>query len=244
DAAAGADAGAAGTATGLLMFSTSALVTRPPRPLPSIWVGSTPASASILRAAGMTAGAAADLADAGATAGAAPAAAFFGAAAGLPTAASVSICAITSPEVTVAPFSLSSLIRTPSAGAGNSSTTLSVSISIRFSSRATGSPGCLCQLTRVASATDSDNCGTFTSISMSFLRQAVFLHPLLEYCPFSHRPFQRPEGPLDDRLLLRMMLGVIAHRRRGRGRPRNEEELLPAGDGAGNVITRRQPVPG
>ena len=56
------------------------------------------------------------------------------------------------------------LTSTPSAGAGSSSTTLSVSMSIRFSSRETRSPSFLCQSSSVASATDSDNCGTFTSM--------------------------------------------------------------------------------
>jgi hypothetical protein len=36
-------------------------------------------------------------------------------------------------------------------------------MSIRFSSRDTASPSFLCQSRSVASATDSDNCGTFTS---------------------------------------------------------------------------------
>ena len=45
-----------------------------------------------------------------------------------------------------------------------SSTTLSVSMSIRFSSRLTASPSFLCQVTSVASETDSDSCGTLTSI--------------------------------------------------------------------------------
>ena len=53
---------------------------------------------------------------------------------------------------------------TPSAGAGSSSTTLSVSMSIRFSSRLTVSPSFLCQASSVASATDSESCGTLTSM--------------------------------------------------------------------------------
>ena len=69
--------------------------------------------------------------------------------------ASVSMTAMTSFDVTVAPSGFTSSTMTPSAGAGNSSTTLSVSTSIRFSSRATPSPGFLCQLTSVASVTDS-----------------------------------------------------------------------------------------
>ena len=54
----------------------------------------------------------------------------------------------------------------PAIGAGTSRTTLSVSKSTRFSSRATASPGCLCHPTSVASATDSGSCGTRTSIVM------------------------------------------------------------------------------
>jgi hypothetical protein len=78
----------------------------------------------------------------------------------------VSITAITSLDVTVDPSGLVISASTPSEGAGSSSTTLSVSTSIRFSSRATASPGFLCQLTSVASATDSGSCGTLTSILM------------------------------------------------------------------------------
>jgi len=37
-------------------------------------------------------------------------------------------------------------------------------MSIRFSSRETGSPSFLCQSSSVASATYSDSCGTFTSM--------------------------------------------------------------------------------
>ncbi len=80
--------------------------------------------------------------------------------------ASVSIFAITSPATTV-PFSpFRMLTSTPSAGLGSSSTTLSVSMSIRFSSRFTASPCFLCQASSVASETDSESCGTFTSINI------------------------------------------------------------------------------
>ena len=60
---------------------------------------------------------------------------------------------------TVPPSGLMILTSTPDCGAGVSSTTLSVSMSTRFSSRFTYSPAFLCQLTSVASATDSDSCG-------------------------------------------------------------------------------------
>src|SRR4029453_9573785 len=80
---------------------------------------------------------------------------------------SVSMTAMTSFDVTVEPSGRVISTSTPSPGDGNSSTTLSVSTSIRFSSRLTGSPAFLCQLTSVASVTDSGSCGTLTSILMS-----------------------------------------------------------------------------
>ena len=48
-------------------------------------------------------------------------------------------------------------------GAGTSSTTLSVSISMMISSISTYSPGFFFHCSKVASATDSDSCGTLTS---------------------------------------------------------------------------------
>ena len=76
---------------------------------------------------------------------------------------SVSIRAISSPATTVLPSPRTISAITPAAGAGTSSTTLSVSTSIRISSIATASPGFFFHCSRVASATDSDSCGTFTS---------------------------------------------------------------------------------
>ena len=143
--------------------STSALVTRPPRPEPSMPAASMPFSAISLRAAGpagaVAAAAGADLAGAAGLAGAAAGAA----AAAL---ASVSSWAMTSPATTLSPSPLRIFTSTPSSGAGSSSTTLSVSMSMRFSSRETAWPSCLCQETSVASATDSDSWGTLTSISI------------------------------------------------------------------------------
>ena len=147
--------------------SASALVTRPPRPLPATSAAATPFSSSILRAAGMATPAAGFAA--GATSGLAAAAAFgfsAGAVAATVATASVSMRAITSPATTVSPFLLTNSTSTPDAGAGNSRTTLSVSMSIRFSSRETAAPTSLCQETSVASATDSDSCGTLTSMIM------------------------------------------------------------------------------
>src|SRR6185503_5273601 len=81
---------------------------------------------------------------------------------------SVSIWAMTSLLVTVPPSPLMIFTITPESGAGVSSTTLSVSMSTRFSSRFTNSPAFLCQVRSVASATDSESCGTLTSMSMLF----------------------------------------------------------------------------
>ena len=63
-------------------------------------------------------------------------------------------------DVTVVPSSSRTASRMPSADAGTSSTTLSVSISTSTSSRWTLSPGFLCQVATVASATDSGRSGT------------------------------------------------------------------------------------
>ena len=84
--------------------------------------------------------------------------------------AAVSIRAMTWSLTTVPPSATVCSASTPAAGAGTSSTTLSVSTSIRISSIATASPGFFFHCSRVASATDSDSCGTFTStIAMFFL---------------------------------------------------------------------------
>ena len=90
-----------------------------------------------------------------------------------PAPACSSMTASSSPLVTLAPASRSSDLTTPAAGAGTSSTTLSVSRSARFSSRATASPAFLCQVTSVASATDSGSCGTRISIAMGVLQREV-----------------------------------------------------------------------
>jgi hypothetical protein len=134
--------------------STSPLVTRPSRPVPWIAEVSTPLSAAIFCAAGMTGGGVLAF-----SLGSSRFSSFLGEAL-----ASVSIWAMTSPEPTASRLFFRIFTRMPSAGAGSSSTTLSVSMSIRFSSRATFSPSFLCQSSSVASATDSDSCGTFTSM--------------------------------------------------------------------------------
>lgn len=76
--------------------------------------------------------------------------------------ASVSIRAINlSPAATVSPFRLRISTSTPFAGAGSSRTTLSVSDINQIAVSGYGFANLLCQVTRVASATDSDSCGTF-----------------------------------------------------------------------------------
>ncbi len=78
--------------------------------------------------------------------------------------------AITSSATQLSPSALMICAITPAVGAGTSSTTLSVSISTRISSMATASPGFFFHCSSVASATDSDSCGTFTStIAMIYL---------------------------------------------------------------------------
>src|SRR5512146_896330 len=152
----GAMAGAPDGAGCCTAPSTSSLVTRPWRPLPCRLAASTSCACASLRADGETAaGWAGALTRSGA--GAATVAAT-----GRATAA-VSIWAMTSPLVTFVPSALMIFARTPLSTAGSSSTTLSVSMSIRFSPSATASPTFLCQVSSVASETDSESCGTLTS---------------------------------------------------------------------------------
>ncbi len=157
-AAAGAATGPDGAAAFGWAATASSLVTRPPRPLPATSAAATPFSSRILRAAGLAVPAGAAAAGAEAAAGAA-ATALGASAAGTaaPALASLSIRAISSPETTVSPSALTISTRTPSAGDGTSRTTLSVSMSIRISSRATASPIFFFQEASVPSATDSDN---------------------------------------------------------------------------------------
>src|SRR5439155_17984478 len=127
--------------------------------------------------------------------------------------ASVSMTAMTSCAPTVAPSDLRISVTIPEAGAGNSSTILSVSTSTRFSSRLTASPAFLCQLTSVASVIDSGRTGTLTSMSISLprLRRSVRRHHLARRKLFCER-----FG--DELLLLRQMLRLIANRGRRRDR--------------------------
>ncbi len=161
-AALGAAAGAGAAFGAAAAASTSPLVTRPSLPVPATEPAAMPASAISLAAAGIaTPAIEAEAGAAAAAAGAAATAAAGAAAAALP---SVSMRAMTWSETTVPPSPTTSSTSTPADGAGTSSTTLSVSISIRISSAATASPGFFFHCSMVASATDSDSCGTLTSM--------------------------------------------------------------------------------
>src|SRR5207253_4714798 len=101
---------------------------------------------------------------------------------------------------------------TPAEGAGTSSTTLSVSISIRISSRATASPAFFFHCSRVASATDSDSCGTFTStIDILFPNDSCSSLG-------QHEALELGKRRIDQPLLLFDVQVRVAHgRRSGRG---------------------------
>src|SRR3989442_12942519 len=217
--------------------STSPLVTRPPRPVPATSPAPRFCSAKSLRAAGNATAAAcvaAVTAGAGAAAGAGA-----GAAAASPGAApfaSVSMTAMTSCAVTVAPSGLRISVTMPEPGAGNSSTTLSVSTSTRFSSRLIESPAFLCQLTSVASVIDSGRTGTLTSMSISLPRlcRSVRRHHLAGRKLFCER-FS------DELLLLRQMLRRIADRGRRRDRAARVGQHLAFADVPAQI--RSQAVP-
>ena len=146
--------------------STSPLVTRPSRPVPGTEPAASAWSAISLAAAGIVTSALLPLADADAGAVAATEAPADAAAAGAAPAfatPSVSMRAMTSSLTQLSPSPLTISAITPANGAGTSNTTLSVSISTRISSSATASPGFFRHCNSVASATDSDSCGTLTS---------------------------------------------------------------------------------
>src|SRR5688572_18341056 len=142
---------------------------RPSLPVAGIFAGSRFFSSTMRRTDGASlspsvfagAAAATGLACAGAAA-----AGLAGAALGAAAAAPSSSTARTWPLVTDVPATILSSFNTPLTGAGTSSTTLSVSRSARFSSRLTLWPTCLCQVTSVASATDSGSWGTLISMAM------------------------------------------------------------------------------
>jgi hypothetical protein len=147
---------------------TSALVIRPSRPLPRISAGSSSCSSTRRRTAGLRRPAAlpgSAVSSSSSSGDSSAAASCAGAALALAPSPSSRIARM-SPAVTVVPSEILISFRIPSAGAGTSRTTLSVSRSARFSSRLTLSPGDLCQATSVASATDSGSWGTLTSMVM------------------------------------------------------------------------------
>src|SRR5262245_43889952 len=72
----------------------------------------------------------------------------------------------TAPTATVSPDFTATSARTPEAGAGTSTVTLSVSSSTRGSSAATASPACLNHWPTVASTTDSPKLGTLISVAI------------------------------------------------------------------------------
>ena len=158
--------------------STSPLITRPSFPVPATEPAAMLLSAISLAAAGMAmpaieppetaAGAAA-----AAGAGAAATEATTGATAA-PAFPSVSMRAMTCSAATVAPSATTSSTSTPADGAGTSSTTLSVSISINISSTAMASPIFFFHCSMVASATDSDNWGTLTSTMAMMILFCIF----------------------------------------------------------------------
>src|SRR5262249_61364837 len=101
-------------------------------------------------------------------------------------------------------------------------TTLSVSMSIRFSSRLTASPSFLCQASSVASETDSESCGTLTSTSMLAdlpSRSLDRLHQIIR------QRLQRGGGEL--LLLLVVQRGIPDRGGSRRGAPRVAEAAAP-----------------
>ena len=152
---------------------TSSLRTRPPLPVASTFERSTPFSSAIFFAAGLTSGSSPlspsfSPEAAGSDAGSSfvpsdslapdPASSFASPPPAEPDSPSANL-PITSPLSTVSPSFLTISLITPSPGATTSSTTLSVSISTISSSRSHCSPGFLCQVAIVPSATDSGKTG-------------------------------------------------------------------------------------
>src|SRR5262245_20438249 len=106
----------------------------------------------------------------------------------------------TAPTATVSPDFTAISARTPDAGAGTSTVTLSVSSSTRGSSALTASPACLNHWPTVASTTDSPKLGTLISIAIG-------------------PSFRLAKRLFEQRLQLMHMLAHHAGRRRRRARP-------------------------
>ena len=158
---AGADDSGAGCAGACFRWdSTSSLSSRPPLPVATIFSGERPYSSSNARTAGPIG-----------MASVVPAAAPESASPDVETSAA-GACVAAAPAVSVAnnaslvmasPSATMIASMTPGSGATTSITTLSVSISTSSSSRATLSPGPLCQAETTPSATDSGKAGALIS---------------------------------------------------------------------------------
>src|SRR5205085_12221785 len=89
-----------------------------------------------------------------------------------------------------------------------------------FSSRLTGWPSCLCQSSSVASATDSDNCGTLTSMIAIHFPRSVFprlplsFHRVMKNQRVTRRDYCSllvlTEGLLHQSLLTLVVAGHVA----------------------------------
>ena len=185
--AAGSSGGADCTAAAAL--STSPLVMRPSRPVPATEPAASCLSAINLAAAGMATPAIGAAGGAALSAAVAPAAA--------PTAwPCVSIRAINCSAITVAPSLTNNSHNTPALGAGTSKTTLSVSISVKISSTNTDSPTFFFHCNRVASATDSESCGTLTStIAMEMLSVFIQKRAGARAYLLKMKPLSLPKAP-------------------------------------------------
>ncbi len=159
DCAAGSTAGALDSSFARC-FSTSSRVIRPPTPVPLMALASRLCSASRRRIAGLSASLFCSSSDACWRCAGVDAFSSDFALVSLPALLPSRRRPRIWREVTVVPSSSRTASRMPSADAGTSSTTLSVSISTSTSSRTTASPGFLCQVATVASATDSGRSGT------------------------------------------------------------------------------------
>src|SRR5690606_26372246 len=214
-------------------------------PVPTMAFGSIPPSSAILRAAGdrmassLAAAAAAGAAAAGAAAAAAGAAAT--AAPAAPRRPS------SSPESTVSPSFLTISASTPSASARTSITTLSVSMSTISSSRLTASPGFLCQVATVPSATDSGKVGALISIAILCISYGF---GFFRHATAGPGVRQRSVKALNGESILQqlfLLLGV--HRRVATGRRSGSlatgvgqaEGLLVCGDDAAHVMLAAVP---
>ena len=170
----------------------SFFVTRPPRPVPCTWLGSTPCSDAIFATTGDTKvlpfvdeGSVVSLAAGGAGVASSTVSAVGVAGASETAADSAAACAVAGsgtssvdevapppsppitasfvPTSTVAPSCTRICVSVPEPGLGTSVSTLSVEISSSGSSASTCSPSCLSHLVIVPSETDTPICGITTS---------------------------------------------------------------------------------